>query len=291
MPVCSTYRGYVDLGSVRGAPVLLLHGSPCRRTPASTWRLAWPVRDIASSCRTCAGTARRAFFAGHPTRRTAVVDRGRHGHASLDALDDATAVLGGFDWGARTVNVIATLWPERCKAMVSVSGYWSAARRPTAGRFHPRRAPVVVPVLFRDRARAGRLRGEHGAIVAKLVWRPASPMGFRRVHVRASALAFDNPDHVAVAIANYRWRLGFAEGETPPRPDRGSARRSSPTFRVPTITLEGDANGAPHPDPSAYARKFSGRYVHRTIGGGVGATFPQEAPDAFARPSSTSTEP
>jgi len=97
-----------------------------------------------------------------------------------------------------------------------------------------------------------------------------------------SAAAFDNPDHVAIVIHNYRWRLGLAPGEA--RYDDVERRLAAgPPIIVPTTTMEGDANGAPHPDASAYARKFSGKYAHRTVAGGIGHNLPQEAPKAFAQ--------
>ena len=117
---------------------------------------------------------------------------------------------------------------------------------------------------------------------SKLIWQLASPKWqFDDATFDRSAAAFDNPDHVAISIHNYRWRLGVAEGES--EYDELEQRlAAAPTIGVPTITLEGDANGAPHPDPTAYATKFSSVYSHRTIEGGVGHNLPQEAPEEFA---------
>ena len=204
--------------------------------------------------------------------------------ALMDALGIEAATVAGCDWGARTAGIVAALWPERCTALVSVSGYLigsqAAGKTPVAAQ---RGTAVVVPVLLRDRARPRRLRQVPARLrAAHLAARPRRGGRSTTPRSRARAAAFDNPDHVAIVVHNYRWRLGLAAGE--PRYDDLEQRlAAAPVIAVPTITLEGDANGAPHPDPSAYARKFTGRYVHRTVEGGVGHNLPQEAPRAFAK--------
>jgi pimeloyl-ACP methyl ester carboxylesterase len=130
----------------------------------------------------------------------------------------------------------------------------------------------------------GALTGQRKGLTydAKLIWQLASPQWpFDEATFERSAAAFDNPDHVSIVIHNYRWRLGLAEGE-PQYDDLEKRLAEAPVITVPTITLEGDANGAPHPDASAYAKQFSGPYVHRVITGGIGHNLPQEAPQAFA---------
>jgi pimeloyl-ACP methyl ester carboxylesterase len=200
----------------------------------------------------------------------------------MDALGITSAIIGGFDWGARTANVIAALWPERCKALVSVSGYLIGSQ--AAGKI-PLRPMAEQQWWYQyyfatERGRAG--YDANRREFAKLIWRTASPhWNFDDATFERSAAAFDNPDHVAIAIDNYRWRLGLADGER--QLDHLEAQLAAfPVIAVPTITLEGDANGAPHPEPSTYASKFAGKYVHRLIRGGVGHNIPQEAPDAFA---------
>ena len=201
----------------------------------------------------------------------------------MDALKIEKAIIGGFDWGARTADIIAALWPERCKAMVSVSGYLIGSQE--AGKTPlPPKAELQWWYQYyfaTERGRAGYDKYRHD--FAKLIWQIASPKwNFDDATFDRTAAAFDNPDHVAIVIHNYRWRLGW------PRARRNTTiwksgwprLRSSP---CPTITLEGDANGAPHPEPSAYAKKFSGKYAHRTIKGGIGHNLPQEAPQAFAQ--------
>jgi pimeloyl-ACP methyl ester carboxylesterase len=200
----------------------------------------------------------------------------------MDALEIEQAVLDGFDWGARTADVVAALWPERCRALVSVSGYLIGSQE--AGKLPlPPKAELqwwYQCYFATERGRAGYEKYRHD--FAKLIWRTASPKwSFDDATFDRSAASFDNPDHVDIAIHNYRWRLGAAEGE--PEYDALEKRLAEGLLiTVPAITLEGDANGAPHPDPSAYAKKFSGKYSHRTIDGGIGHNLPREAPGAFA---------
>lgn len=202
--------------------------------------------------------------------------------ALMDALQIDTAVLAGFDWGARTADVIAALWPERCKALVPVSGYLIGSQEAGKAPLPPEaeRQWWYQFYFSTERGRAG--YDKHRRDFAKLIWRTASPnWNFDDATFERSAVSFDNPDHVAIAIHNYRWRLGLAEGET--NYDELEERLAeAPVITVPTITLEGDANGAPHPEPDTYAKKFVGRYSHRTVTGGIGHNLPQEAPEAFA---------
>jgi pimeloyl-ACP methyl ester carboxylesterase len=275
--------GYIETGPADGKVVLLLHG--------------WPY-DV----HTYVGVAPRLEKAGYrvivphlrgygPTRFLSA-ETVRNGQQSalaqdavalLDALEIRQAIVGGCDWGARTANIMAALWPERIRGMVSVSGYL-IGNRATAG------TPLVPEAEYQwwyqyyfvtERGRAGyeKYRREF----ARLIWRLASPRWkFDDATFDASATAFDNPDHVAIVIHNYRWRLGLAVGVA--RYDELEKRlASAPAIGVPTITLEGDANGAPHPDASAYAGKFTGRYEHRVVAGGIGHNLPQEAPAAFAK--------
>ena len=202
--------------------------------------------------------------------------------AFMDALKIEKAVLAGFDWGARTVNIVSALWPERCKATVSVSGYLIGSQE--AGKMPlPPKAELEWWYQFYFATERGRLGYEnHRREFAKLIWQLASPKWrFDDATFDRSAAAFDNPDHVAIVIHNYRWRLGLAEGE-PKYAELEKRLAEFPAITVPTITLQGDADGAPHPDPSAYAKKFTAKYEHRNITGGIGHNLPQEAPQAFA---------
>jgi pimeloyl-ACP methyl ester carboxylesterase len=203
--------------------------------------------------------------------------------AFMDALGIEKAIIGGFDWGARTANIMAVLWPARCKATVSVSGYLIGSRE--AGRAPlPPNAELEWWYQYYFATERGREGYEkYRRDFARLIWRQASPKwDFDDATFDRSAGAFDNPDHVAITIHNYRWRLALADGEA--KYDALEQRLARfPDIDVPTITLEGDANGAPHPDPGAYAKKFTGRYSHRLVEGGVGHNLPQEAPQAFAQ--------
>ena len=275
--------GYAEVGPANGRAVLLLHGWP------------YDIHTYADVAPLLAARGYRVilpYLRGYGTTRFLSTETRRNGQpaalasdviALLDVLGIQRAIIGGCDWGARTANVVAALWPERCKAHVSVSGYLIGSQE--ANRMPlPPKAELQWWYQFyfaTDRGRAGyeKYRREF----SKLIWHIASPKwSFDDATFDRSAASFDNPDHVDIVIHNYRWRLGLAEGES--RYDDLEERLAKgPVIAVPTITLEGDANGAPHPDPSAYAKKFSGQYAHRTITGGVGHNLPQEAPRAFAQ--------
>jgi pimeloyl-ACP methyl ester carboxylesterase len=275
--------GYAEAGPAEGAPVVLLHGWP------------YDIYSYVDVAPLLASTGYRVvvpYLRGYGTTRFLASDTPRNGQqavvavdaiALMDALKIDKAIIGGFDWGARTANIMAALWPERCQAMVSVSGYLIGSQ--AAGKMPlPPKAELEWWYQYyfsTERGRAGYDRYRHD--FAKLIWQLASPQWqFDDATFDRSAAAFDNPDHVSIVIHNYRWRLGLADGEAK-YDDLERRLAASPNITVPTITLEGDANGAPHPDPSAYAKKFTGRYAHRTIKGGIGHNLPQEAPQAFAQ--------
>jgi len=275
--------GYAEVGPETGPPVILLHG--------------WPY-DIYSYVEVAPLLATKGYrvivpyLRGYGTTHFLSPDTVRNGQPSAvavditaltDALKIEKATIAGFDWGARTANIIAALWPERCKAMVSVSGY-------LIGSQESGKVPLPPKAEFQwwyqfyfstERGRAGYDKNRHD--FAKLIWQQASPeWHFDDATYERSAQAFNNPDHVEIVIHNYRWRQGLAEGESK-YDDLEKRLAENPVITVPTITMEGDANGAPHPDPSAYARKFSGKYEHRDINGGIGHNLAQEAPEAFAK--------
>jgi pimeloyl-ACP methyl ester carboxylesterase len=274
--------GYAEAGPKHGPVVILLHGWPydihafAEVTPlltAAGYRVIVP------------------YLRGYGSTRFLSTDTPRNGQqavvavdiiALMDALKIDKAVLGGFDWGARTVNIMAALWPERCKAMVSVSGYLIGSQEANRAPLPPK-AELTWWYQFyfaTERGQAGYDANRHD--FNKLIWHTASPQwNFDDATFERSAQSFNNPDHVAVVIHNYRWRLGLVQGE--PQYDELEKRLAmAPPISVPTITLEGDANGAAHPDPAAYAKKFTGKYQHRNISGGIGHNLPQEAPKAFA---------
>ena len=275
--------GYAEAGPAGGTAVLLLHGWP------------YDIQSFAEVAPSLASAGYRVivpFLRGYGSTRFLSSDTARNGEQAavavdatnlMDALKIQKAILAGFDWGARTADIVAALWPERCKGLVSVSGYLIGGQQ--AGK-----APLPPPAELEwwyqfyfatDRGRAGyeKYRREF----AKLIWQLASPKWrFDDATFDRSASAFDNPDHVAIVIHNYRWRLDLAEGERK-YDDLEKRLAAAPAITVPTITMEGDANGAPHPPPSAYAAKFTGKYEHRNVTGGIGHNLPQEAPAAFAK--------
>jgi pimeloyl-ACP methyl ester carboxylesterase len=275
--------GYAEAGPADGPAVILLHGWP------------YDIHSFVDVAPLLAQAGYRVivpYLRGYGTTRFLSSDSFRNGQPSalaldiialMDALEIQQAVIAGFDWGARTANIIAALWPERCKAMVSVSGYLIGSQE--AGKMPlPPKAELQWWYQFyfaTERGRAGYEKYRHD--FARLIWQIASPKwGFDDATFDRSAAAFDNPDHVGITIHNYRWRQGLAEGEAK-YDDLEKRLAAAPVIAVPSITLEGDANGAPHPEPGFYAKKFSGKYAHRLITGGIGHNLPQEAPQAFAQ--------
>jgi pimeloyl-ACP methyl ester carboxylesterase len=275
--------GYGELGPPNGRAVILLHGWP------------YDIHSFVDVGPMLASAGYRVivpYLRGYGTTGFLSSKTFRNGQQSalaldvialMDALKIEKAILAGFDWGARTADIVAALWPERCKALVSVSGY-------LIGNQQSGKLPLAPKAELQwwyqyyfatERGQAG--YDKYRRDFAKLIWQLASPKwSFDDVTFSRSAASFDNSDHVAIVIHNYRWRLGLAEGE-PRYSNLEKQLAEGPVITVPTITLEGDANGAPHPEASAYANKFSGRYEHRIIEGGVGHNLPQEAPEAFAK--------
>ena len=275
--------GYVDMGPAGGKPVILLHGWP------------YDIHSFADVAPLLASAGYRVivpYVRGYGTTSFLSAAAFRNGQPSaiavdavelMDALKLDRVILAGFDWGARSANIVAALWPERCRAMVSVSGYLIGNQEAGKMPLPPKNELEWWYQFYfaTERGRLGYDMNRHD--FAKLIWQIASPhWKFDDATFDRSAAAFNNPDHVSIVIHNYRWRLALVEGE--PRYDHlEKSLALAPVIAVPTITLEGDANGAPHPEPSAYAKKFSGKYEHRTITGGIGHNLPQEAPRAFAQ--------
>ena len=275
--------GYAEAGPPDGPATILLHGWP------------YDIHSYVDVAPLLAAAGHRVivpYLRGYGTTRFLSSNTPRNGQqavvaadiiALLDALKIEKATIGGFDWGARTANIVAALWPERCNAMVSVSGYLIGNQDAGLTPLPPKAELQWWYQYYftTDRGRAGYDRYRHD--FAKLIWQIASPQwGFDDATFDRTAASFDHPDHVAIVIHNYRWRLGLAQGE-PKYAELEQRLAKGPKIAVPTITLEGDANGAPHPDPGAYADKFSGRYAHRLIAGGIGHNLPQEAPKEFAQ--------
>jgi pimeloyl-ACP methyl ester carboxylesterase len=275
--------GYAEDGPATGPVVLLLHGWPYD---------IYSYVDVAPLLAAKGYRVIVPFLRGYGSTTFLSSDTPRNGQQSalavdvialMDALKIDKAIVAGYDWGARTANIVAALWPERCKAMVSVSGYLIGSQALNKNPLPPK-AELLWWYQFyftTERGQAGYAKYTHD--FAHLIWEQASPKWqFDDATFQRSAVAFDNPDHVAITIDNYRWRLGLAPGER--KYDELEARLAKlPDITVPTITMEGDANGAPHPDPATYAKRFTARYEHRLIAGSVGHNLPQEAPEAFAK--------
>jgi pimeloyl-ACP methyl ester carboxylesterase len=275
--------GYAEAGPTNGPAVILLHGWP------------YDIHSFIDVAPLLASTGYRVivpYVRGYGTTRFLSNDTLRNGQPSalavdiiafMDALKIEKATLAGFDWGARTANIIAVLWPERCKAMVSVSGYLIGSQEISKMPLPPKAELQWWYQYYfaTERGRAG--YEKYRDDFAKLIWQIASPKWkFDNATFERTAASFNNPDHVSIVIHNYRWRLGVAEGE-PKYDDLEKRLAEFPVINVPTITIQGDADGAPRPDPSSYAKKFAGKYSHRLIKGGIGHNLPQEAPQAFAK--------
>lgn len=274
--------GYAEAGPADGRAVVLLHGWP------------YDIHSYVDVAPLLAAAGYRVivpYLRGYGSTRFLSDETFRNGQQSvvavdivalMDALKIKKAIIGGYDWGARTAAIIAALWPERCKALVSVSGYLIGSIKANLEPLPPKAefAWWYQYYFATERGVLGYQKYTHD--FAKLIWQLASPKwDFGDATFDRSAAAFDNPDHVAISIHNYRWRLGLAKGEAK-YDDLENKLFEAPDITVPTITLEGDANGAPHPPPSSYAKKFTGKYSHRDLEG-IGHNLPQEAPQAFAQ--------
>jgi len=276
--------GYAEAGPIDGSPVILLHGWP------------YDIHSFVDVAPLLASAGYRVivpYLHGYGSTHFLSSETFRNGQQSVVALDiialmDALkikkAVIGGYDWGGRTADIIATHWPERCKALVSVSGYLIPSRKANLSPLPPKAELTWWYQYYfaTERGKLGYQKYTHD--FAKLIWQIASPKwDFDAATFDRTAAAFDNPDHVSIVIHNYRWRLSLAEGEAKYDELEKQLAESS-GISVPTITMEGDANGAPHyPDDTPYRKKFTGKYEYRIISGGIGHNLPQEAPQAFAQ--------
>jgi pimeloyl-ACP methyl ester carboxylesterase len=275
--------GYAEVGPANDPPVILLHGWP------------YDIHSFVDVAPLLAAKGYRSiipYVRGYGTTRFLSSDTVRNGQPSvvaldvvalLDALKIDKAIFAGFDWGARTADIIAALWPERCKGIVSVSGYLIGSQASGKTPLPPKAEFEWWYQFYFATARGREGYDKYRRDFSKLIWQLASPKwNFDDATFDRTAASFDNPDHVAIVIHNYRWRQGLAEGEAK-YDDLEKRLAEAPVIALPSITLEGDANGAPHAEPEAYAKKFTGKYEHRTIKGGIGHNLPQEAPQAFAK--------
>ncbi len=274
---------YAEDGPVDGPVVVLLHGWP------------YDIYSYVEVVPILAAAGYRVivpYFRGYGGTRFLSAKTARNGQQAalaqdiidlMDALKIKKAVVAGYDWGARTAGILAALWPERVKALISVSGYLIGSQEINKKPLPPKAELAWWYQFYFTTARgqAGYDANRHD--FNKLIWQLASPKWqFTDEVYDRTAASFDNPDHVAIVIHNYRWRLDLAKGEAKfDAVERKLAKL--PPIEVPSITLEGDANGAPHPEPVVYAGKFKAKYEHRNIAGGIGHNLPQEAPAGFAK--------
>lgn len=274
--------GYAEAGPASGPVAILLHG--------------WPhdIHSFVDVVPLLAAAGYRVivpYLRGYGPTRFLSAGTPRNGQQSvfavdvialMDALKIDKAVIAGFDWGGRAADIVAAVWPERCRALVSVSGYLIGSQKANRKPVPPQTELLAWFQYYFATERGARGYAEYRNAFNKLIWQNASPQfRFDDATFLRTATSFDNPDHVAIVIHNYRWRLGLAQGESQ-YDDLEQRLAQAPKISVPTITLEGDANGAPHQSPAAYAAQFIGPYQHRNVDGGIGHNLPQEAPKAFA---------
>ena len=275
--------GYAEMGSVDGPVAILLHGWPYD---------IYSFADVAPRLASAGFRVIVPYARGYGTTSFLSSETARTGQPSalaldtialMDALKIRQATIAGFDWGARTADIVAALWPDRVKGIVSVSGYLIGSQEAGKAPLPPKAELQWWYQYYFATERGREGYSKYRRDFAELIWKLASPKWkFDEATFLRSAASFDNPDHVDIVIHNYRWRLGLAQGD--PGLDQFEAKlAAAPQVGVPAITLEGDDNGAPHPDYTAYAKKFSGRYLHRLVKGGIGHNLPQEAPEAFAQ--------
>jgi pimeloyl-ACP methyl ester carboxylesterase len=275
--------GYAEDGPADGPAVILLHGWP------------YDIHSFVDVAPLLAAAGYRVIvphLRGHGTTRFLSSETLRNGQqavvardiiALMDALKIERAILAGYDWGARTANIVAALWPERCKAMVSVNGYLINNRERNLKPLPPavEHGWWYQYYFATQRGRAGYDANRRD--FNRLIWSANSPKWhFDDATFIRTAASFDNPDYVAIVIHNYRWRLSLADGEAR-YDDIERQLAADPVIAVPTITLDGDSDGvAPATDGSGYAKRFSGKRTHRIVKG-AGHNLPQEAPAAFAQ--------
>lgn len=274
---------YAEMGPADGPVVILLHGWPYDIHSYEQVAPALAAKGYRVLVPYARGYGDTRFLSDRTVRNGEPAALAQDVIDFMDALHIDRAVFGGFDWGARTADIVSTLWPQRVKALVTVSGYLIGSQE--AGK-----APLPPSAELQwwyqyyfatDRGRVGYEQYHHD--FAKLIWQLASPKWhFDDATFERSAGALNNPDQVAITMHNYRWRLDLAQGESKYGALEQRLAQFSP-ITVPTLALEGDANGAPHPQPEAYAKRFAGKYRFRLITGGIGHNLPEEAPQAFTQ--------
>ena len=274
---------YAEMGPAGGPVVILLHGWPYDIHSFEQVAPALAAKGYRVLVPYARGYGETHFLSDSTVRNGEPAALAQDLIDFMDALHIEQAELAGFDWGARTADIVAALLPQRVKALVTVSGYLIGSQEAGTTPLPPQAELQWWYQYYfaTDRGRMGYEKYRHD--FSKLIWQLASPQWkFDDATFDRSAAALDNPDQVAITVHNYRWRLDLAKGEA--KYDELEKRLATfPPITVPTIALEGDANGAPHPQPQAYAKRFTGKYAFRLITGGIGHNLPEEAPQAFTQ--------
>jgi len=273
--------GYAEAGPAAGPAVILLHGWP------------YDIHSYVDVAPLLASSGYRVivpYLRGYGSTRFLSNETFRNGQQSavaldiialMDALKINKAIFGGFDWGARTVDIIAALWPERCKGIVAVSGYLITNIKANQQPLPPTAEWGWWYQYYFSTERGQLGYSKYTYEFNKLIWKNVSPKwDFDDATYDRTAASFKNPDHVNIVIHNYRWRLGLAKGE-PQYDELEQKLFEGPTITVPAITIASDFDG-PAADGKSYANKFSGKYSHRILRG-IGHNVPQEAPEALAK--------
>ena len=273
--------GYTEAGPSNRNTVILLHGWPY---DIHSYDEVVPIL-VANGYRVIT-----PYLRGFGTTHFLSIDTFRNGQQAalakdildlMDALKIDKAIIGGFDWGARTAVVMAALWPERLQGLVSVSGYIIINLESNLKPLPPKAELGWWYQYYfaTERGKSGYAQNTYE--FNKQIWKLASPLwNFDKATYDQSAQSFDNPDHVAIVIHNYRWRQSTEAGEAKyDSLEKKLALR--PTIKVPTITISSDFDGT-NADGKAYADKFTGIYEHRILNG-IGHNVPQEDPKSFAQ--------
>lgn len=273
---------YYEAGPADGPVVMLMHGFPYdihSFVDVAPMLAAQGCRVIVPYLR---GYGPTRFLDPATPRSGEQAAMGADLMALADALDVKRVVFAGYDWGGRAACVAAALWPDRCIGLVSVNSYLI---QNIAKAMVPLKPQHEVPLWYQyyfqlERGRAGLAANRRE--IAKILWKQWSPnWQFDDACFERTAIAHDNPDYVDVVIHSYRHRFGLADGD-PRYAELQRRLAESPAIHVPTITLDGDADGvAPATDGTATAAKFTSSRVHRVIPR-AGHNLPQEEPEAFA---------
>jgi pimeloyl-ACP methyl ester carboxylesterase len=274
--------GYVDLGPADGRPVILMHGWPYdihSYVEVAPLLAAAGYRVIVPYFR---GYGSTTFLSADTPRNVDQVAFALDILALMDVLGIKQAILAGYDWGSRTADIIAAVWPDRVKALISVTGYLITNLAAQKLPLPPKAENAWWYQFYFDTERGMLGLTEYRYDLGLFVWKFNSPTwNFSTETYNQTAAAFNNPDFVAITIGNYRWRQGLYPAE-PEYARTEATLQTVPTIAVPTITVDGKYDPfTPAGNGAAYRDHFTGTYEHRVFD--VGHNVPQEAPQDFAQ--------